>query len=94
MTHDSHATVGRTDPTLTVITLLLVAYAAAAAAGWPQYGRDLLVAAQAAHGHADAHAEHDDAQALLREAVPLADDAERRWGHAAGPLVAMLRDFL
>ncbi|WP_395729403.1 LuxR C-terminal-related transcriptional regulator [Nakamurella sp.] len=30
-------------------------------------------------------------EALLREAVPLADDAERRWGHAAGPLVAMLR---
>jgi len=59
MTHDSHATVGRTDPTLTVIALLLAAYAAAVLVGWPQHGRDLLVAAQAAHGHADAHAEHE-----------------------------------
>jgi len=28
---------------------------------------------------------------LLREAAPLADDAERRWADAAGPLVALLR---
>lgn len=32
-----------------------------------------------------------DLEAFLREAVPLADDAERRWGHAAGPVLAMLR---
>jgi Na+/H+ antiporter NhaD/arsenite permease-like protein len=56
MTHDSHATVGRTDPTLTLIALLLAAYAAATLAGWPQHGRDLLVAAQAAHAHPDAEA--------------------------------------
>ena len=61
MTHDTHASVGRTDPTLTVIALLLAAYAAAVLAGWPQHGRDLLVAAQAAHAHPDAEAEHDDA---------------------------------
>jgi Na+/H+ antiporter NhaD/arsenite permease-like protein len=59
MTHDTHASVGRTDPTLTVIALLLAAYAAAVLAGWPQHGRDLLVAAQAAHAHPDAEAEHD-----------------------------------
>ena len=56
MTHDTHATTGRTDPTLTVIALLLAAYAAAVLAGWPQHGRDLLVAAQAAHAHPDAEA--------------------------------------
>ena len=56
MTHDTHATTGRTDPTLTLITLVLAAYAAAALAGLPQHGRDLLVAAQAAHGHSDAEA--------------------------------------
>lgn len=32
-----------------------------------------------------------DLDAFLREAVPLADDAERRWGPAAGPVLAMLR---
>lgn len=32
-----------------------------------------------------------DLEALLREAVPLADDAERRWGHGAGPVLALLR---
>ena len=61
MTHDTHATTGRTDPTLIVIALLLAAYAAAVLAGWPQHGRDLLVAAQAARGQADAHAEHAEA---------------------------------
>jgi LuxR family maltose regulon positive regulatory protein len=29
--------------------------------------------------------------AFLAQALPLADDAERRWGHAAGPVLAMLR---
>jgi len=32
-----------------------------------------------------------DLEALLREALPLVDGAERRWGDAAGPVVAMLR---
>ena len=60
--HDSHASgagVDATGRTLAGIGLLLAAYAAAAVAGWPQHGRDLLVAAQAAHApaHADDHAE-------------------------------------
>jgi Na+/H+ antiporter NhaD/arsenite permease-like protein len=38
-----------TDPTLLGIASLLVAYGVAAACGWPQHGRDLLVQAQAAH---------------------------------------------
>ena len=44
--------------TLAGIAALLVAYAAAVAFGWPQYGRDLLVQAQAAHeteAHGEAH---------------------------------------
>ena len=32
-----------------------------------------------------------DLEAFLGEAVPLVEDAERRWGNAAGPVVAMLR---
>ncbi len=32
-----------------------------------------------------------DLDAFLREAVPLADDAERQWGAAAGPVLALLR---
>jgi Na+/H+ antiporter NhaD/arsenite permease-like protein len=45
------------------IVILLVAYAAAAAFGYPQYGRDLLVRAQAAHGAVadDQPHGHDDA---------------------------------
>jgi len=45
------------------IVILLVAYAAAAAFGYPQYGRDLLVRAQAAHGLVadDQPHGHDDA---------------------------------
>ncbi|MFM8494397.1 MAG: sodium:proton antiporter, partial [Planctomycetia bacterium] len=59
MTHDSHATTGGTTATsrlLAGLAMVLVLYAAAAAAGWPQHGRDLLVAAQAAH---HAHAPHE-----------------------------------
>jgi len=44
--------------TLAGIAALLLAYAAAVAFGWPQYGRDLLVQAQAAHepqAHGEAH---------------------------------------
>ncbi|MFM8952712.1 MAG: sodium:proton antiporter [Planctomycetaceae bacterium] len=63
--HDTHHSAHepltpRRDPTLLGIAALLAAYIVAALAGWPQHGRDLLVAAQAAHGsdHAagDAHA--------------------------------------
>ncbi|MFM8436653.1 MAG: sodium:proton antiporter [Planctomycetia bacterium] len=59
--HDSHASGAGSDATgrtLAGIGLLLVAYAAAAVAGWPQHGRDLLVAAQAAHAPAHGDADH------------------------------------
>jgi Na+/H+ antiporter NhaD/arsenite permease-like protein len=67
--HDSHASGAGPDATgrtLAGIGLLLAAYATAAVAGWPQHGRDLLVAAQAAHAtahaddHAEAHGDHAD----------------------------------
>ena len=56
---------GGRDLTLAGIVVVLLGYAVAAIAGWPQHGRDLLVAAQAAHaaphaadgtGAADGHA--------------------------------------
>jgi Na+/H+ antiporter NhaD/arsenite permease-like protein len=50
--HESHV---RTDPTLFVIGAALAAYALATLFGWPQYGRDLLVQAQAAHHAPDHH---------------------------------------
>jgi len=58
------ATTGGGQPlTLCGIGLFLVAYAVAAAVGWPQHGRDLLVGTQAAGhevaaDHATDHAEH------------------------------------
>ena len=48
----------RMDPTFAGILVLLAAYAAAAVAGWPQHGRDLLVRAQAAHHAASAAGDH------------------------------------
>jgi hypothetical protein len=42
--------------TVILIALALAAYAAAGLAGWPQHGRDLLVAAQATHEKAHAEA--------------------------------------
>jgi Na+/H+ antiporter NhaD/arsenite permease-like protein len=59
--HDSHHAPASSNPTWALLGfgIALAAYAVAAAAGWPQYGRDLLVAAQAAH-HAE-HDAHDDA---------------------------------
>jgi len=56
--HDTPAAAAgdATGRTLAAIALLLAAYAAAALAGWPQHGRDSLVAAQAAAGD---HAPHD-----------------------------------
>ena len=44
-----HGSQGRTGPVLPLIATALAAYAVAAALGWPQHGRDLLVQAQAAH---------------------------------------------
>jgi Na+/H+ antiporter NhaD/arsenite permease-like protein len=52
--------------TLTAVGLALAAYLVAAALGWPQHGRDLLVAAQAGHhaaDHGDDHAPGDHAPA-------------------------------
>jgi Na+/H+ antiporter NhaD/arsenite permease-like protein len=48
----------RFDPVRPAIAAVLVGYLVAAVAGWPQHGRDLLVAGQAAHHgeHADDHA--------------------------------------
>ncbi|MFM9059664.1 MAG: sodium:proton antiporter [Planctomycetaceae bacterium] len=53
-TPDRPATPPRRDPTLVGIAVVLAGYVVAAVAGWPQHGRDLLVAAQAAHGAAPA----------------------------------------
>jgi Na+/H+ antiporter NhaD/arsenite permease-like protein len=61
--HDSHHASVSSNPTQALLGfgIALAIYAAAAVAGWPQYGRDLLVAAQAAHhAHDDAHAESAD----------------------------------
>ena len=61
-THHSvqHESQVRPNPTLYLIGAALAAYALAAVFGWPQYGRDLLVQAQAAH-HAADHAPAPDA---------------------------------
>ncbi len=78
--HDAAGTAGSAAsvPTLIGIGLALVAYLAAAAAGLPQHGRDLLVQTQAA-SHAS-HASHDSHDAGH------ADDAHAAAGHhAAGP---------
>ena len=67
------ASVSNSTRTLFGIGLAVAAYLVAAALGWPQHGRDLLVAAQAAH--------HDhDAQHPADAADHHADDH-----HAAGP---------
>jgi Na+/H+ antiporter NhaD/arsenite permease-like protein len=61
--HDTHpAPASSTDPKLALlgIAVALAVYAGAAVARWPQHGRDLLVAAQASHGHTDGDA-HDPA---------------------------------
>jgi Na+/H+ antiporter NhaD/arsenite permease-like protein len=65
--HDTtrHATTGHaatgggsSKPVVLGIAALLLAYAVAALAGWPQYGRDLLEKEQAAH-HSEQHAAAD-----------------------------------
>lgn len=71
--------------TLAGVGLALAAYLVAAALGWPQHGRDLLVEAQAGHhtaDHGDDHAPaageqvpgHDDHADADHTAVP-----PRRW---------------
>jgi len=68
--------------TLLGIAALLVAYAAAAAVGWPQHGRDLLVQAQAAAGPG-----HDLHAAADQGAEPAADHGGV---HPAPPLWTVL----
>jgi len=55
-THHSSPSASSSTPALLGIGILLAAYLVAAAFGWPQHGRDLLVAAQASHH--DDHASH------------------------------------
>ena len=63
------------------IAALLAGYVAAAALGWPQHGRDLLVAAQGGHAAAPA----DDPTAPADDStVPGAGHEEQPGGHAAG----------
>jgi len=85
--------------TLRGIGLALAAYLVAAAAGWPQHGRDLLVAAQAGH-NAGADAHHGDNAHPAHEADHAAHDqpADPAHGdghHEAGPAppVAMVLPF-
>jgi len=81
------AAVSNSTRTLLGIGLAVAAYLVAAALGWPQHGRDLLVAAQATH-HAPAAgrdaprpaAGGEHAEADAGHAVPHHDDH-----HAAGP---------
>jgi Na+/H+ antiporter NhaD/arsenite permease-like protein len=62
--------------TLAGVGLALAAYLVAAALGWPQHGRDLLVAAQAGHHGADHEGDHAPAAG---DHAPAHDDH----GHAA-----------
>ncbi|MBM4056745.1 MAG: hypothetical protein FJ275_00715, partial [Planctomycetes bacterium] len=70
-----HAAASGSAGVLAGLVAVLVAYAAAALVGWPQHGRDLIVAAQAAHGHApaadgDHGADHGTAAAAGHAAAP------------------------
>ena len=74
------------------IAALLAGYVAAAALGWPQHGRDLLVAAQGGHAAAPA----DDHTAPADDSTaPGAGHEEQPGGHAAGtaPPVATVIPF-
>jgi Na+/H+ antiporter NhaD/arsenite permease-like protein len=64
------------------IGLALAAYLVAAAVGWPQHGRDLLVAAQAGHHPADHGGDH--APAAGEPAAAQDDDHDHAAHHAAG----------
>ena len=81
--------------TLAGIGIVLAGYIVAALVGWPQYGRDLLVEAQAAHhedagghgaaGHSEAHHEApSEDPAEPSEVSPAGDDAAATDHHAAG----------
>ena len=77
--------------TLVGIGLALAAYLVAAAVGWPQHGRDLLVAAQAGHHPADHGGDH--APAAGERAAAQDDDHDHEAHHAAGaapPLVTVI----
>ncbi|MFM7520870.1 MAG: sodium:proton antiporter [Planctomycetota bacterium] len=70
-----HAAASGSAGVLAGLVAVLVAYAAAALIGWPQHGRDLIVAAQAAHGHApaadgDHGADHGSAAAAGHAVAP------------------------
>jgi Na+/H+ antiporter NhaD/arsenite permease-like protein len=77
--------------TLAGVGLALAAYLVAAALGWPQHGRDLLVAAQAGHhaaGHGDEHGPADDDHAQAHD-----EHGHEAAHHAAGaapPLVTVV----
>ena len=79
--HDSHHSPSSSSPTRALIGfgIALAAYAAAAAAGWPQYGRDLLVAAQATH-----HETHDDQAAAEHDHDEADHDESHHGSHSAG----------
>jgi Na+/H+ antiporter NhaD/arsenite permease-like protein len=64
------------------IGLALAAYLVAAAVGWPQHGRDLLVAAQAGHHPADHGGDH--APSAGEPAAAQDDDHDHAAHHAAG----------
>lgn len=74
------ASVSNSTRTLIGIGLAGAAYLVAAALGWPQHGRDLLVAAQATH---HAPAAHDDPHHAAGPAA--AADHHAAGHHAAGP---------
>jgi Na+/H+ antiporter NhaD/arsenite permease-like protein len=80
------AAVSNSTRTLLGIGLAVAAYLAAAALGWPQHGRDLLVAAQAGHhapaaGHDDDHGPH----ASDEHGADDHGDSPHEDHHAAGP---------
>ena len=77
--------------TLVGIGLALAAYLVAAVVGWPQHGRDLLVAAQAGHHPADHGGDH--APAAGERPAAQDDDHDHEAHHAAGaapPLVTVI----
>jgi Na+/H+ antiporter NhaD/arsenite permease-like protein len=70
--------------TLAGVGLALAAYLVAAALGWPQHGRDLLVAAQAGHHEADHGGDHGDDHAPAHDDHGHDDHGHDDAHHAAG----------